>query len=340
MDEKNLEATANSLVRDGTGILAADESHGTIKKRFDSIGIASTEDTRRSYREMLLTADGLEDYISGVILYDETLRQSTGDGTAFSDLLSGKGIIPGIKADIGLKPMALHPGELVTEGLDGLYERVSEYSTLGARFAKWRAVVTIGEGIPSRRCIENNAHALAQYSAICQEAGVVPIVEPEVLMSGNHTIESCEAVTTDTLGSVFSALQAHRVHLEGVLLKASMVLPGDKCPDQRSVEEVAEATVRCLRRTVPGAIPGVVFLSGGQSPELATAHLNGMNKLGTNSWKLSFSYGRALQEPALKAWAGQDGNATVAQGLLCHRAKCNSAATYGRFSESEEAVPA
>ena len=340
MNDKRLEAIANSLVEDGKGILAADESHRTIKKRFDSIGIASTAESRRSYREMLFTTDGLENYISGVILFDETLRQSTGDGVAFPELLSRKGVIPGIKADTGLKPMALHPGEQITEGLDGLKERIEEYSSMGARFAKWRAVISIGEGLPTFRCIESNAYTLAQYSAICQEAGMVPIVEPEVLMAGDHSIERCEEVTTDTLRIVFSELLVHRVQLEGVLLKPNMVLPGDQCADQRSVEEVAEATVRCLRRTVPGAVSGVVFLSGGQSPGLSTAHLNEMNKRGVFPWKLSFSYGRALQEPALKAWAGENGNASVAQRVLCHRAKCNSAATYGRFSESQEAVPA
>ena len=332
MNHKNLEAIANSLVEEGKGILAADESHKTIKSRFDSIGSVPTEESRRSYREMLFTTNGLEKYISGVILFDETLRQSTSIGVPFPEFLSSKGIIPGIKADIGYKPMAFHPGEQITEGLDGLKERIEGYSSLGARFAKWRAVISIGGGLPSLRCIESNAHVLALYSAVCQESGIVPIVEPEVQMTGDHSIEECEKVTTKTLRIVFSELLAQRVHLEGILLKPNMVLPGDQCADQRSIEEVAETTIRSLRRSVPSAVPGVVFLSGGQSPELATAHLNEMNRRGANPWKLSFSYGRALQEPALKAWKGETENASAAQELLFDRAKCNGAATYGRSS--------
>jgi fructose-bisphosphate aldolase class I len=337
MNKHELESIAQALVPEGKGILAADESFGTIKKRFDSINVVSTEETRRSYREMLFTTPGVEEFISGVILFDETIRQATQDGTSFPEVLAGKGIIPGIKVDKGAKALAGFPGERITEGLDGLRERLVEYDELGARFTKWRAVITIGEGIPTRYCIDANAHALARFAALSQEAGLIPVVEPEVLMEGDHGIERCEEVTTATLKSVFSELQEHRVALEGMLLKPNMVLPGKACPKPASVEEVAEATVRCLLRVVPAAVPGIVFLSGGQSPEQATRHLNAMNAMGKNPWELSFSYGRALQGPSLRAWKGEASNVAMAQKLFYHRAKCNGAARYGKYSEEMEA---
>jgi fructose-bisphosphate aldolase class I len=337
MNKHELESIAQALVPEGKGILAADESFGTIKKRFDSINVVSTEETRRSYREMLFTTPGVEEFISGVILFDETIRQDTQDGTSFPEVLAGKGIIPGIKVDKGAKDLAGFPGERITEGLDGLRERLVEYGKLGARFTKWRAVITIGEGIPTRYCIDANAHALARFAALSQEAGLVPIVEPEVLMEGNHSIERCEEVTAATLKSVFSELQEHRVTLEGMLLKPSMVLPGKACPKPASVEEVAEATVRCLLRVVPAAVPGIIFLSGGQSPEQATRHLNAMNAMSEHPWELSFSYGRALQGPSLRAWKGEASNIAMAQKLFYHRAKCNGAARYGKYSEEMEA---
>ncbi len=337
MNEHELESIAQALVLEGKGILAADESFGTIKKRFDSVNVVSTEETRRSYREMLFTTPGVEEFISGVILFDETIRQATQDGTSFPEVLAGKGIIAGIKVDKGAKDLAGFPGERITEGLDGLRERLVDYRDLGARFTKWRAVITIGEGIPTCYCIDANAHTLARFAALSQEAGLVPIVEPEVLMEGDHSIERCEEVTTATLKSVFSELQEHRVALEGMLLKPNMVLPGKACPKPASVEEVAEATVRCLLRVVPAAVPGIVFLSGGQSPEQATRHLNAMNAMGKHPWELSFSYGRALQEPSLRAWKGEASNVAMAQKLFYHRAKCNGAARYGRYSEEMEA---
>lgn len=338
MVKQQLESVAQSLVSKGKGILAADESSGTIKKRFDSIKLTSTEETRRSYREMLFTTPGIEEFISGVILFDETISQSSQDGTPFPEVLGRKGIIPGIKVDKGAIDLAGFPGEKVTEGLDGLRERLIEYRNRGARFAKWRAVITIGPGIPTQTCINSNAHALARYAAICQEIGLVPIVEPEVLMDGNHDIGRCEEVSAATLKSVFSELLENRVFLEGMLLKPNMVLSGKECPQQASVAEVAEATVGCLRRYVPAALPGIVFLSGGQSAERATEHLNAMNAMGNHPWELSFSYARALQEPPLKTWKGEKANMPKAQQIFYHRAKCNSAARYGQYSKQMETV--
>jgi len=329
--------TAEALVAPGKGILAADESAPTIEKRFRALGIESTEEKRRVYRQMLFTTAGIEEFISGVILFDETIRQKADDGTAFPEVLSRQGIIPGIKVDKGAKPLAGAPGEKVTEGLDGLRERLAEYKGLGARFAKWRAVITIGGGMPSAYCIDANAHALARYAALCQEAGLVPIVEPEVLMDGDHTIERCFDVTEVVLQSVFRALRDQRVTLEHLLLKPNMVLPGKGCPRQASVADVAEATVRCLLRAVPAAVPGVVFLSGGQAEEDATAHLNAMNTLtGPRPWQLSFSYARALQGPAMKAWGGEARNIAAGQKAFYHRARCNGAARYARYTPELE----
>jgi fructose-bisphosphate aldolase class I len=331
-----LNEIARAIVADGKGILAADESSGTIKKRFDSISVESTEETRRAYRELLFTTEGVEEYISGVILYDETIRQKTADGTPFPNLLASKGIIPGIKVDIGAKPLAHAPGETVTEGLDGLRERLAEYHELGARFAKWRAVISIGEGIPSEYCIWVNAHALARYAALAQEARLVPIVEPEVLMDGDHTIERSFEVTSRTLHAVFTELRDQRVHPEGILLKPNMVLPGYESADQVSDDEIAHETVRCFRRHVPAAVPGIVFLSGGQSEEEATRRLNAMNAIGPHPWKLSFSYGRALQAAALKAWQGKEENVEAAQQAYYHRAKMNGAAQTGLYAPEME----
>jgi fructose-bisphosphate aldolase class I len=336
MDIHELEETAQAIVAEGKGILAADESTGTIKKRFDSIGVKSTEETRRAYRELLFTTEGVEEFISGVILYDETIRQTASDGTPFPKLLASKGIIPGIKVDTGAKPLALAEGETVTEGLDGLRERLAEYRELGARFAKWRAVITIGNGIPSEYSIWTNAHALARYAALSQEGGLVPIVEPEVLMDGDHTIERSFEVTSRTLHAVFTELRDQRVHPEGILLKPNMVLSGYGCPEQATDEEVAHETIRCFRRHVPAAVPGIVFLSGGQSDEQATARLSEMNKLGPHPWQLSFSYGRALQAPALKAWVGKDENVEAARHAYYHRAKMNSAARTGMYAPEME----
>ncbi len=333
---QELEATARALVAPHKGILAADESAPTIKKRFDSIGVASTEDNRRFYREMLFTTQGCEEFISGVILFDETIRQGASDGTPLPKLLENKGIIPGIKVDQGAKPLAGSDGEKVTEGLDGLRDRVAEYRALGARFAKWRAVISIGEGQPSDYCLATNAHALARYAALCVEGGLVPIVEPEILMDGTHTIETSYEATQRTLHAVFHELALQRVPLEQILLKPNMVLSGYECPRQASVPEVAEHTIHCFRRVVPAAVPGVVFLSGGQSDEAATAHLNAMNRIGGFPWELSFSYGRALQHPALQAWAGKAGNAPAAQQAFYHRAKLNGAARTGSYSEAME----
>ncbi len=334
-----LATTARAMVAPGRGILAADESAPTIKKRFDSIDVESTEANRRAYREILFTAEGAEEFISGVILFDETIHQSAADGTPFPKLLASKGVIPGIKVDTGAKALAGAPGEKVTEGLDGLRDRIAAYHALGARFAKWRAVITIGDGIPSDTCNDANAHALARYAALCVEGGLVPIVEPEVLMDGPHTIERCYEVTERTLRRVFGALYDHRVPLDEMILKPNMVLSGTECPQQASVSEVAEATLHCFRNCVPAEMPGIVFLSGGQSDELATAHLNEMNKIGGGPWELSFSYGRALQAAPLKAWGGKAENAATAKKAFLHRARCNGAARYGKYTvEMEKAV--
>ncbi len=340
MASKELETVARSLVAEGKGILAADESSPTIEKRFRSIDLPSTEENRRAYRELLFTTLGASEYISGVILFDETIRQKKKDGTSFSEVLSRQGIIPGIKVDTGAKPLAGFPGEKIAEGLTGLRERLSDYRDLGARFAKWRAVIAIGDGIPSTYCLKANAHALARYAALCQEAGIVPIVEPEVLMDGPHTIERCEEVTTETLDLVFSELLEHRVALEGTLLKPNMVLSGKECPTQAGAGQVAESTVRVFRRVVPSAVPGIVFLSGGQTPEQATLHLSEMNALGRHPWELSFSYGRALQDPVLKAWKGDPGNVATAQRAFYHRARCNGAARFGKYTKEMEATAA
>jgi len=340
MSDLQLQSVANSLVAKGKGILAADESLPTIKKRFDAIGVESTEDARRAYRELLFATPGAEEFISGVILFDETIRQNSRDGKPLAKLLSDKGIIPGIKVDKGAMNLARYPGEKVTEGLDGLRYRLAEYRELGARFAKWRAVITIGSSIPTLWCLESNAHALARYAALCQESGLVPIVEPEVLMDGDHTIERCEEVTLHTLITVFSLLHEHRVDIDAILLKPNMVVSGKGCPRQAGPEEVAQATLRCFDQVLPPALPGVVFLSGGQSPVEATMNLNAMNVQGDRPWELSFSYGRALQEPVLKAWGGEAGNVMKAQEALYHRAKCNGAARYGKYSpEMESEAP-
>ncbi|WP_299623883.1 class I fructose-bisphosphate aldolase [Pelagibius sp.] len=332
MTSATLADTAEALVADGKGILAADESSPTIKKRFDSIKIASTEENRRDYRDMLFTTADVGTYISGVILYDETIRQKAADGTPLVDKLNAAGMIPGIKVDVGAKPLAGHPEETVTEGLDGLRARLEDYAKLGARFTKWRGVYRIGESIPSPACITANAHALARYAALAQEAGLVPIVEPEVLMNGDHSIDDCEEVTEEVLRSVYAELSIQDVWLEGTLLKPNMVVSGDTCPEQAGVAEVAERTVRCLKRSVPAAVPGIVFLSGGQSDEQATEHLDAMNKLGDLPWKLSFSYGRALQAAPLKAWSGKAENLAAGQAALLERAKANSAAATGTYA--------
>jgi fructose-bisphosphate aldolase, class I len=326
---RDLRATARAMVAPGKGILAADESTPTISKRFERLGITSTAETRRGYREMLFTAPGLAEHTSGAILYDETFRQTAADGRTFPALLADLGILPGIKVDTGAKPLARHPGETVTEGLDGLRERVEEYAALGARFAKWRAVLAIGDGRPSAACLWANAHALARYAALCQEGGLVPIVEPEVLMDGDHPLERCAAATEATLRAVFAALGEQDVELEAIVLKPNMVVAGKEAPRQAGVEEVAEGTLACLRRTVPAAVPGVAFLSGGQSAELATAHLQAMAAAGPHPWELTFSYGRALQDPALAAWGGAD--AEAGQTALAQRARCNGAARDGIY---------
>jgi fructose-bisphosphate aldolase class I len=331
-----LKETALALVADDKGILAADESSGTIKKRFDSISLESTEENRRAYRDMLFTTPGLEEYVSGVILYDETLRQSSADGTPFAELLAGRGIIPGIKVDMGAKELAFSPEEKVTEGLDGLRERLEEYRGLGARFAKWRAVITIGDGLPTAYCIQVNAHALARYAALCQEQGIVPIVEPEVLMDADNDIETCYRATKRTLHKVFDELYHQKVDLDGILLKPNMVISGKGCATQASAQEVAEWTIRCFRETVPAAVPGIVFLSGGQSDQQASENLNAINKLGPQPWVLSFSYGRALQAPAIAAWRGDAANVDAGQAQLALRARCNSAAVAGRYSAEME----
>jgi len=340
MKTENLEFIARKLVAPGKGILAADESSGTIEKRLKSIGVVSTEENRRAYREILFTTTGTGEFISGVILFDETIRQKTHDGRTFVKALEEQGIIAGIKVDKGAKAMANFPGEKITEGLDGLRERLAEYKQLGARFAKWRAVITIGDNIPTRACIDANAEALARYAALCQEGDLVPIVEPEVLMDGVHPIERHFEVTQQTLESVFHALYEHRVSLEGMLLKPNMVLSGKDCPQQASVEEVAEATVRCMKRVVPGAVPGLVFLSGGQTDLQATEHLNAMNQLPGLPWQLSFSFGRALQAPVLKAWKGDPAKKTEAQEAFHHRALCNSRARFGKYTAEMETAKA
>jgi fructose-bisphosphate aldolase class I len=332
----DLHETARALVADGKGILAADESDSTIKKRFDSIGVESTEDNRRAYRDMLFTTEGAEEYISGVILFDETIRQSAVDGTPFPKLLESKGIIPGIKVDKGAKALALAEGETITEGLDGLRERLKEYRELGARFAKWRATYSIGDDLPSEYCVWTNAHALARYAALCQEAGLVPIVEPEVLQDGTHTIEESSKATGRTLQAVYQELHDQRVDLHGTLLKPNMVLSGYDASNRAGVDEVAKATLECFYRHVPAAVPGIVFLSGGQSDEDATAHLNAMNAHGPHPWQLSFSYGRALQAPALKAWGGKPENLQAGQRAYYHRAKMNGAARTGVYAPEME----
>ena len=337
MNKTELAAIAEAMIAEGKGILAADESTGTIKKRFDSISLESTEENRRAYRDLLFTTDNAENFISGIIMYDETLRQSTQDGTPFPKLLSDKGIVPGIKPDKGAKPMAGFPGEKVTEGLDGLRERLQEYYDLGARFGKWRAVITIGDGIPTKACLKANAQALARYAALCQEVGLVPIVEPEVLMDGGHTLERCEEVTEATLRALYKALYEQRIFLEGSILKPNMVISGKECKQQATAEEIAAATVSCFKRAVPAAVPGIVFLSGGQSPIEATVNLNAMNAMFDNlPWELSFSYGRALQEPVLQAWQGKEANVPAAQQAYYHRAAMNGAARFGKYSAEME----
>ena len=336
MKTQEMETTARALVAPGKGILAADESSSTIEKRFKSIKIASTEENRRVYREMLFRTSGLGDFTSGVILFDETIRQKATDGTPLVEVLRQQGIIPGIKVDKGAKALANFPGEKVTEGLDGLRERLAEYVTLGAGFTKWRAVITIGESIPSRVCLEAKAHALARFAALSQEAGLVPIVEPEVLMDGAHSIERHFAVTEAAQRIVFHALSEHRVHVEAMLLKPNMVLAGTECPQQATMPQVAQLTLQCLRMAVPAALPGIVFLSAGQSHVMATQHLNALNQLGKHPWELSFSFGRALQAPALQTWASRPGNVAAAQGALHHRARCNGAARSGKYSAEME----
>lgn len=334
MNESSLNHTARALMADHKGILAMDESNPTCNKRFAAKGIAGTEAMRRSYREMIVTTPGLAESISGAILYDETIRQQTSDGRPFAKALIEAGIMPGIKVDIGAKALAAHPGEKITEGLDGLRERLAEYFQMGARFAKWRTVISVGDGIPSRSGLEANAHALARYAALCQEAGMVPIVEPELLMTGGHSLDLCLEVTREVLRTVFIQLNCQRVMLEGMILKPNMVLPGLKCSAQASVDEVADATVNCLLETVPAAVPGIAFLSGGQSSELATARLNDMNVRYASRvpWALAFSFGRAIQQPALEIWAGNEPNIKAAQKALLHQAQCNRAARCGDHS--------
>jgi fructose-bisphosphate aldolase class I len=333
--------TAHRLVGAGKGLLAMDESNGTCDKRFAALGIAQTEDKRRAYRELIVTTPGLGDSISGAILYDETIHQRTKDGTPFVNILTEAGIIPGIKVDTGAKDLAGRPGEKITEGLDGLRDRLKDYAVMGARFAKWRAVIALGDGLPSRGCIEANAHALARYAALCQEAGVVPIVEPEVLMVGDHSLERSREVTEETLHSVFNQIYAQNVMLEGMILKPNMVLPGLTCPKQESVDEVAAATVKCLLGVVPAAVSGIAFLSGGQSAELASARLNAMNVIAKAPasrlpWPLAFSFARAIQQPALDIWRGKEACTAAAQDVLRHRACCNRAALQGEYSAAME----
>ena len=340
MGAHELHETAKAIVADNKGILAADESTGTIKKRFDAIGVESTEESRRSYRQLLFTAPEMEDFIGGVILYDETIRQAADDGTPFPEVLASKGSIPGIKVDTGAHDQAGFPGEKITEGLDGLRGRLDEYRTLGARFAKWRAVITIGDGIPSVACIRANAHALARYAALCQEAGIVPIVEPEVLMDADNTIERCFDVTSRTLKWTFHELLVQGVDLRGALLKPNMVISGKGCPDQAPAARIAELTLRCFMTHVPAAVPGVVLLSGGQSEVEATENLNAISQVG-GPWPLSFSYGRALQASALETWGGDAANTEAAQAVFTHRARMNALAAAGEWSaELEQPVAA
>jgi fructose-bisphosphate aldolase class I len=338
MNTQLLTDTAKKLFAEHKGLLAMDESNPTCNKRFAKLNIPQTVEARRAYRELIITTPGLGESISGVILYDETIRQQKQDGTPFLKILAGTGIIPGIKVDTGAKDLAAHPGEKVTEGLDGLRERLQEYFQMGARFAKWRAVIAIGDDIPSRSCIEANAHALARYAALCQEAGLVPVVEPEVLMDGDHTLEACRKVTEEVLRNVFIQLNCQRVLLEGMILKPNMVLPGLTYPTQASVDEVANITVKSLWRTVPAAVPGVAFLSGGQSAELASARLNTMNHRFKTQlpWALAFSFARAIQQPALEIWQGKETNVKAAQQALLHRAKCNRAARRGEYTAAME----
>jgi fructose-bisphosphate aldolase class I len=338
MNAQDLVKTAQTLIASDKGLLAMDESTPTCNKRFAALGIPQTESARRAYRELIVTTPGLGESISGAILYDETIRQCTSDGTPFAKALSDAGIVPGIKVDTGAKEMAGHPGEKITEGLDGLRERLAEYYEMGARFAKWRAVITIGNGIPSQGCIEANAQALARYGALCQEAGLVPVIEPEVLMDGDHTLDRCREVTEHVLRTVFHQLETQGVMLEGMLLKPNMVLAGLSCPDQETVEAVADATLTCFLRTVPAAVPGIMFLSGGQSPELASARLNAMNVRfqERRPWAVAFSFARAIQQPALELWKGEAANVPAAQQALYHRALCNRAARRGEYTDAME----
>ncbi len=338
MNTEELINTAQLLVAHDKGLLAMDESNPTCNKRFAKQGIPQTEEARRAYRELIITTPGLSECISGAILYDETIRQSKNDGQPFVQAIADAGIIPGIKVDTGAKEMAGSPGEKITEGLDGLRDRLKEYFQMGARFAKWRAVITIGAGIPSRGCIEANSQALARYAALCQEAGLVPVVEPEVLMEGPHTLDRCGALTEEVLRTVFGHLYLQRVMLEGMILKPNMVLPGLSCPIQEPIDEVAIATVKCLLRAVPAAVPGVAFLSGGQSYELASARLNAINARfkGSLPWAVAFSFARAIQQPALEIWSGKEANVVAAQQALYHRARCNRAARRGEYEAGME----
>jgi fructose-bisphosphate aldolase class I len=338
MKSQALRDIATKIFADSKGLLAMDESTPTCNKRFSSVGIPQTEEARRAYRGLIVTTQGLGECIGGAILYDETIRQHKKDGTPFVKVLTEAGIVPGIKVDRGAKDLAGHPGEKVTEGLDGLRDRLAEYFQMGARFAKWRAVIAIGDGLPSWGSIEANAHALARYAALCQEAGLVPVVEPEVLVDGEHTLEQCYDVTDEVLRTVFSELFAQRVMLDGMILKPNMVLPGLSCPNQKAVEEVADATVKCLLRAVPAAVPAIAFLSGGQTPELASARLNEMNVRFKSQlpWALAFSFARAIQQPALELWKGRDENVLAAQQALYHRARCNQAARRGEYSQEME----
>ncbi|MCY4611952.1 MAG: fructose-bisphosphate aldolase class I [Gammaproteobacteria bacterium] len=336
MNRETLSATAHAMVAPGKGILAMDESHPTCQKRFDALGIEFTEENRRAYRDMLVTAAGLGDHVGGAILFDETLRQKLLDGTPFPEHLNSIGIVPGIKVDKGAKDLAGHPGEKVTEGLDGLRERLTEYAELGARFAKWRAVITIGDGLPSEACLEANAHGLARYAALCQEADLVPIVEPEVLMNGEHDIARSYEVTVRALEVTFDQLARQGVWLEGIVLKPSMVISGDRCAEQADVETVAARTVECLKKTVPAAVPGIAFLSGGQSDEEASAHLNAINRHPDLPWAVTFSYGRALQQQAMKSWGGVEANRGTGQDAIAKRARLNGAAARGAYDSGME----
>ena len=341
MNPQTLVDTARALVAGDKGLLAMDESSPTCDKRFAALGIPQIVEARRAYRELIVTTPGLGECISGVILYDETIRQRKKDGTPFLQVITDAGIIPGIKVDTGAKDMAAHPGEKITEGLDGLRERLQEYAEMGARFAKWRAVIALGNGLPSRACVEANAQALARYGALCQEAGLVPVIEPEVLMDGDHTLDRCREVTQEVLRTVFHQLETQGVMLEGMLLKPNMVLPGSSCPDQETAEAVADATLTCLLRAVPAAVPGVAFLSGGQSPELASARLNAMNlsSRGRLPWAVAFSFARAIQQPALEIWRGEAANVPAAQKALRHRAECSRAARRGEYNAAMDREP-